>query len=100
MLSTDFYRVYESAGNKAEGLVNLYCLAHVRRHFVRAGDANPEQLKYWTEKWLDRLRALYRAHDELMAAWQDAAAARPRSGNGRRGTAGEGIPETGTPRSA
>ena len=71
VLSTDFYRVYESAGNKAEGLVNLYCLAHVRRHFVRAGDANPEQLKYWTEKWLDRFRALYRAHDELMAAWQD-----------------------------
>lgn len=30
--STDFYRVYESAGNKAEALVNLYCLAHVRRH--------------------------------------------------------------------
>ena len=71
VLSTDFYRVYESAGNKAEGLINLYCLAHVRRHFVRAGDANPEQLKYWTEKWLDRFRALYKAHDELMAAWQD-----------------------------
>jgi transposase len=74
VLSTDFYRVYESAGNKAEGLVNLYCLAHVRRHFVRAGDANPEQLRYWTEKWLDRFRALYRAHDELAAAWQDSTA--------------------------
>ncbi len=71
VLSTDFYRVYESAGNKADGLVNLYCLAHVRRHFVRAGDANPEQLRFWTEKWLDRFRDLYRAHDELMAAWQD-----------------------------
>ena len=74
VLSTDFYRVYESAGNKADGLVNLYCLAHVRRHFVRAGDANPEQLRYWTQKWLDRFRDLYRAHDELMAAWQDGAA--------------------------
>ena len=74
VLSTDFYRVYESAGNKAEGLVNLYCLAHVRRHFVRAGDANPEQLRYWTQKWLDRFRALYRAHDELTAAWQDSTA--------------------------
>ena len=74
VLSTDFYRVYESAGNKADGLVNLYCLAHVRRHFVRAGDANPEQLRYWAEKWLDRFRALYKAHDELMAAWQDGAA--------------------------
>ncbi len=28
VLSTDFYRVYESAGNKAAGLVNLSCLAH------------------------------------------------------------------------
>jgi len=74
VLSTDFYRVYQSAGNKAEGLVNLYCLAHVRRHFTRAGDANPEQLRHWMEKWLDRFRVLYRAHDELMAAWQDGTA--------------------------
>jgi len=74
VLSTDFYTVYESAGKKADGLVNLYCTAHIRRHFVRAGDANPEQLKYWTAAWLDRIRALYRAHDELTAAWQDAAA--------------------------
>ena len=66
--------MYESAGNKAGGLVNLYCLAHVRRHFVRAGDANPAQLQYWTRKWLDRFRALYRAHDELAAAWQDSTA--------------------------
>ncbi len=75
VLSTDFYTVYESAGKKADGLVNLYCTAHIRRHFVRAGDANPEQLKYWTQGWLDRIRALYRAHEELAAAWQDAAAA-------------------------
>jgi len=74
VLSTDFYTVYESAGRKADGLVNLYCTARIRRHFVRAGDANPEQLKHWTAAWLDRIRALYRAHDELAAAWQDAAA--------------------------
>ena len=71
MISSDFYKVYESAGKKADGLVNLYCWAHIRRHFVRAGDANPAQLKYWTDAWLDRIRDLYRAHDELMAAWQD-----------------------------
>ena len=77
VLSSDFYKVYESAGKKADGLVNLYCLAHVRRHFVRAGDANPVQLKYWTDAWLERIRDLYRAHDELGAAWQDAAAPAP-----------------------
>ena len=74
VLSTDFYTVYESAGKKADGLVNLYCTARIRRHFARAGDANPEQLKYWTQGWLDRIRALYRAHDELTAAWQENAA--------------------------
>ena len=74
VISSDFYTVYESAGKKADGLVNLYCLAHVRRHFVRAGDTNPEQLTYWTAAWLERIRVLYRAHGELTAAWHEAAA--------------------------
>jgi hypothetical protein len=49
----------------------------MRRHFVRAGDANPVQLKYWTDAWLDRIRDLYAAHDGLMAAWQENAAPAP-----------------------
>jgi transposase len=77
VISSDFYAVYQSAGKKADGLVNLYCWAHIRRHFVRAGDANRVQLQYWTEAWLQLIRDLYRAHDELMAAWQDAAAPAP-----------------------
>jgi transposase len=76
VISSDFYKVYESAGKKADGLVNLFCWAHLRRHFVRAGDASP-QLKYWTDAWLERIRDLYAAHDGLMAAWQDAAAPAP-----------------------
>jgi len=74
VISSDFYAVYQSAGKKADGLVNLYCAAHIRRHMVRAGDASPVQLKYWTQNWLALFRDLYKAHDELMAAWQDAAA--------------------------
>ncbi|MGH3277301.1 MAG: IS66 family transposase [Streptosporangiaceae bacterium] len=78
VISSDFYKVYESAGKKADGLVNLYCWAHMRRHVVRAGDANPVQLKYWTDAWLGRIRDLYAAHGELMAAWQDSTAPAPR----------------------
>jgi transposase len=52
VISSDFYKVYESAGKKADGLVNLYCWAHLRRHIVRAGDANPVQLGHWTDAWL------------------------------------------------
>ncbi len=77
VISSDFYAVYQSAGKKADGLVNLYCWAHVRRHFVRAGDASPVQLKYWTDAWLERIRDLYAAHGQLTAAWQGAAAPAP-----------------------
>jgi hypothetical protein len=74
VVSSDFYAVYQSAGKKADGLVNLYCWAHIRRYFVRAGDANPAQLRCWTEAWLERIRDLYAAHAELTAAWNGAAA--------------------------
>jgi transposase len=77
VISSDFYAVYSSAGRKADGLVNLYCWAHVRRHFVRARDANPDQLTGWTQAWLDRIKDLYTAHEQLMAAWADAAAPAP-----------------------
>jgi hypothetical protein len=71
VISSDFYAVYESAGRKADGIVNLYCWAHIRRHFVRAGDASPAQLGYWVKAWLDRIRALYAAHQQLTTAWHD-----------------------------
>jgi transposase len=77
VISSDFYAVYTSAGTKADGLVNLYCWAHLRRHFVRAGDANPTQLRYWTAAWLQRIKALYAAHEQLMAAWTTAAVPAP-----------------------
>ena len=75
VLSSDFYTVYVGAGRRADGLVNLYCWAHLRRYFVRAGDANPAQLGIWARQWVERIRVLYTAHDELAAAWNTAAAA-------------------------
>jgi hypothetical protein len=69
VISSDFYSVYASAGRKATGLVNLYCWAHIRRYFVRAGDANPEQLGRWTTAWLERIKNLYLAHAQLSSAW-------------------------------
>ena len=71
VISSDFYAVYDSAGKKADGIVNLFCWAHIRRHFVRAGDASPVQLGFWVKAWLERIRALYAAHRQLAAAWQD-----------------------------
>jgi transposase len=78
VISSDFYAVYQSAGKKADGLANLYCWAHIRRYFVRAGDANPAQLACWTAAWLERIKVLYAAHAQLTAAWDYPAAAAPR----------------------
>ena len=80
VISSGFYSVCTSAGRKAGGLVNLFCWAHIRRYFVRAGDANSAQLAYWTAAWLERIKTLYAAHEELMAAWDTAAAPREAAG--------------------
>jgi transposase len=69
VVSSDFYAVCQSAGKQADGLANLYCWAHIRRYFVRAGDANPARLRCWTGAWPERIRDLYAAHAELTAAW-------------------------------
>jgi transposase len=50
-----------------DGVDNLWCWSHIRRYFVRAGDAHPD-LQAWTAAWLDRIGALYRAHSALAAA--------------------------------
>ena len=67
LLSSDFYTVYQSLG-RMDGVDNLWCWSHIRRYFVRAGDAHPADLRAWTEGWLERIGALYRAHSALAAA--------------------------------
>jgi transposase len=66
LLSSDFYTVYQSMG-RMDGVDNLWCWSHIRRYFVRAGDAHPD-LQAWTQAWLERIGALYRAHSALAAA--------------------------------
>src|SRR3982751_5927356 len=88
VVSSDFYSVYSSAGRKASGLINLYCWAHVRRHFVRAGDANPDQLSGWTAAWLERIKNLYTAHEQLMATWADRTAGGAAGGAADRAAGG------------
>jgi transposase len=66
LLSSDFYTVYQSLG-RLEGIDNLWCWAHIRRYFIRAGDAHPE-LAAWTADWVERIAALYLAHTAMAAA--------------------------------
>jgi len=39
VISSDFYKVYESAGKKADGLVNLFCWAHYPEGGIMPGTA-------------------------------------------------------------
>jgi transposase len=66
LLSSDFYTVYQSLG-RLDGVDNLWCWAHIRRYFIRAGDAHPE-LAAWTAGWVERIGALYVAHTAMAAA--------------------------------
>jgi len=66
LLSSDFYAVYRVLG-ALDGVDTLWCWSHVRRYFVRAGDAHPE-LAGWAAGWLERIGALYLARAAMDAA--------------------------------
>ena len=66
LLPTDFYTAYQSLA-RMEGVDPLWCWAHIRRYFIRAGDAH-QQLRYWRDQWVARIADLYLAHKAMAAA--------------------------------
>jgi hypothetical protein len=48
VLSTDFYTAYQCLA-RVEGVDPLWCWAHIRRYFIRAGDAHV-QLRTWRDQ--------------------------------------------------
>ncbi|MGH3305461.1 MAG: IS66 family transposase [Streptosporangiaceae bacterium] len=67
VLSSDFYSVYQSF-SQTGGVEPLWCWAHIRRRFIRAGDAHRKNLGSWADAWVARIAALYAAHRRLAAA--------------------------------
>ena len=67
VISSDFYGVYQSLAS-IEGIDPLWCFAHIRRYFLRAGAAHPDALGQWCHAWTQRFALLYRAHAALRAA--------------------------------
>jgi transposase len=67
VLSSDFYSVYQSF-SEVEGVTPLWCWAHIRRRFIRAGDADRKNLGSWADAWTARIGVLYAAHRRLAAA--------------------------------
>jgi transposase len=66
VLSTDFFSAYQCLA-RIEGVDPLWCWAHIRRYFIRAGDGD-EQLRYWRDQWVSRIADLYLAHRAMAAA--------------------------------
>ncbi len=71
VISSDFHKAYQSLA-RIEGVDPLYCWAHIRRYFLRAGAAHPEQLNGWAAAWIERIAVLYRSHHALAATIGDA----------------------------
>ena len=66
VISSDFYAVYQSLA-RLDGVDALWCWAHMRRYFIRAGDAHP-YLRPWRDAWVARIADLYVAHTAMTAA--------------------------------
>ena len=66
VISSDFYKAYQSLAT-IDGVDPLWCRAHMRRYFLRAGAAHPEALGEWCDAWTGRIAVLYRAHHALAA---------------------------------
>lgn len=66
VLSTDFYTAYQCLA-RVEGIDPLWCWAHIRRYFIRAGDAHV-QLRIWRDQWVARIADLYLAHRAMVTA--------------------------------
>jgi hypothetical protein len=67
VLSSDFYSVYQSFSGTG-GVTPLWCWAHIRRRFIRAGDAHRKNLGGWADAWVARIGVLYAAHRRLATA--------------------------------
>ena len=66
VISSDFHKAYQSLAC-INGVDPLWCWAHIRRYFLRAGAAQPEALGDWCDAWTERIAVLYRAHHALAA---------------------------------
>jgi transposase len=66
VLSSDFYTVYQCLA-RMDGVDALWCWAHMRRYFIRAGDAHPS-LRAWRDAWVARITDLYMAHTAMATA--------------------------------
>ena len=66
VISSGFHKAYQSLA-RIDGVDALWCWAHIRRYFLRAGAACPDELGEWCAAWTERIAVLYRAHHALAA---------------------------------
>ena len=67
VISSDFYTPYQRLGRDVDGVTNAWCWAHMRRYFLRAGQAD-DGLASWSRDWLERIGRLFAAHRDWVLA--------------------------------
>jgi transposase len=70
VISSDFHKVYQSLA-VIDGVDPLYCWSHIRRYFLRAAAAHPQEPADWAADWIERIAVLYRAHHAVAATVGD-----------------------------
>ena len=83
VISSDFNKAYQSLAC-IDGVDPLWCRAHIRRYFLRAGAAHPEAPGDWCDAWTERIAVLYRAHHALAATMPGTGAREDAAGRWQR----------------
>lgn len=75
VLVVDRYSAYKKLANEYEGIILVFCWAHVRRDFLSAAKKYDRELEPWAMSWINEIRELYQRNKartkKLTASAQD-----------------------------
>ncbi|MCA9980614.1 MAG: IS66 family transposase [Anaerolineales bacterium] len=63
VLVVDRYSVYKKLANQYEGMILVFCWAHVRRDFLGAAKKYNGELEPWALSWIEEIRELYQRYE-------------------------------------
>jgi transposase len=63
VLVVDRYSAYKKLANEYEGIILVFCWAHVRRDFLGASKKYDSELEPWALSWIGEIGELYRRYE-------------------------------------
>lgn len=62
IIIVDRFSVYKKLANEYEGIILVFCWAHVRRDFLDAAKKYSGELEAWAMSWIEEIAQLYRLY--------------------------------------